>query len=438
MEEKEEGLSLGEIFHVMLIKKWLLLAITVVVMIIGVVFVHVFYNPGQEIYKMAFELEFPGVEEGRYPNGKKIVYSDFIRLKSLEFVKKYNTGFEDVDVTKMAERNDISIEEYIYYIQGEEIRTGKYTITVSKKYFSSSDQAKDFLVSLTEIPVDYAMAMGCEISYDTELELASVSGDYITQIDHLKEQKKLLLEGYNDLIDTYSNSISVDDVTLAQAKKNFIQFFDNNQIETLTTEVKNKGYVKKDSDFINSIKRKKTELLLEIEKNEAEIEALKELIKLIKDELGESAGSYYETISSITERMQELKTINSGNATKISQEYDKYINSAENVTDEELAEFDVIIQKYTKALEDFTAQYKNFKDSIYNNYSYVVYANASQIVSSGGISLLLVVIAFLVIGFVVGCCVNLVIDMPKYLRNKKHGNLALEGASLEKEEEIKE
>ena len=44
MEEKEDGLTLGEIFHVILIKKWILLAVTVLVMLFGVIFVQVLYN----------------------------------------------------------------------------------------------------------------------------------------------------------------------------------------------------------------------------------------------------------------------------------------------------------------------------------------------------------------------------------------------------------
>ncbi len=47
MEEKEDGLTLGEIFHVILIKKWILLAVTVLVMLFGVIFVQVLYNPSK-------------------------------------------------------------------------------------------------------------------------------------------------------------------------------------------------------------------------------------------------------------------------------------------------------------------------------------------------------------------------------------------------------
>ena len=50
MEEKEEGISIGEIFHVIFIKKWLLLAITILVALVGVVFFQFLYKPVQEEY----------------------------------------------------------------------------------------------------------------------------------------------------------------------------------------------------------------------------------------------------------------------------------------------------------------------------------------------------------------------------------------------------
>ena len=51
MEEREDGISLGEIFHVIFKKKWLLLGITIAFMLIFVVIVEAFYNPGKEEYQ---------------------------------------------------------------------------------------------------------------------------------------------------------------------------------------------------------------------------------------------------------------------------------------------------------------------------------------------------------------------------------------------------
>ncbi|MDE6407795.1 MAG: hypothetical protein K2K50_04245, partial [Anaeroplasmataceae bacterium] len=90
MEEKEEGLSFGEIFHVLFIKKWLLLAVTIAITLLGVIFVQFLYNPGRIEYQATFEIKFPDAFKQEndttrhYPDGTEFLYQELISLNNLK------------------------------------------------------------------------------------------------------------------------------------------------------------------------------------------------------------------------------------------------------------------------------------------------------------------------------------------------------------------
>lgn len=196
MEQKEEGISLGEIFRVIFKKKWLLLGVTVVIMLIGVIIVQAFYNPSKEQYHVDFELEFPNRENGLFPDGKKVLYAEFISYENLEKAKSKDESFSSIDVAKMLEKNDIDIkEETIVLSNGERVSTGKYTITVLKKYFTSSEQAANYMKALAYLPIDYVLTTSVKIRYDYNLQQALGSGDFASQVDCLIAQRDLLLNG---------------------------------------------------------------------------------------------------------------------------------------------------------------------------------------------------------------------------------------------------
>lgn len=439
MEEKEEGISLGEIFHVMFIKKWLLLGITVVVMLLGVILIQALYNPNQKVYEMEFVLYYPNSDEKKYPDGHDIVYTEFVSYDSLEKVKASNEEFKDIDVSRILENNNITITEETYSVNGVQTGTGKYTITILQKYFPSNEVARKFLEALANLPVNRIVEANALINYDYYLELAKDANDYVTQIEYLIEQRDFLLEEYESLIKDYTNGFVVDGVSLEQARAELVKFFDNNKLDTLPVEVTAKGYVKKDSDFIENIKRKKLELTLEKQANESKIIALQEQITKIAELLETSGQMFVESINPIVTQIATLAARNAEIDHIIAEEYDHYINSADNITPEQAAAFEALMQKHVNALEKFTDTYISFKNGIYEEYSYVAYSNGSRIVADGGINLLIGVIASLVLGFVVGCCVNLVLDMPKYLKQKNNSQIEADSPKNEGEtEETKE
>ncbi len=428
MEQKEEGISLGEIFRVIFKKKWLLLGVTVVIMLIGVIIVQAFYNPSKEQYHVDFELEFPNRENGLFPDGKKVLYAEFISYENLEKAKSKDESFSSIDVAKMLEKNDIDIkEETIVLSNGERVSTGKYTITVLKKYFTSSEQAANYMKALAYLPIDYALTTSVKIRYDYNLQQALGSGDFASQVDCLIAQRDLLLNGYDHLMEKYTNGYTLTkdekSQTLSEAKSEVQSYFSKNSLTALKTETELNGYLKTNSDFKDSIQQMVNNLDRELKLNTNKIKALEDEVQKLAEILKGSTStdnafeSMLQEISKLIQRNEEIKHLKDD-------VYGVYLNNpSDSQYEQNLKVFQSKLDKHYNMLLEFTNTYRLFNIDIYNTNSRCLFQAGSIVIEDGGINLLLAVVAFLVLGLIIGCCLNLVIDMPKYLREKKNGKL---------------
>ncbi|MDE5565913.1 MAG: hypothetical protein K2I77_02895, partial [Anaeroplasmataceae bacterium] len=328
MEEKNKGLTIGEILHAVFHKKWLLLAVTVIVMLFGVIFVQLIYNPSKTIYECEYNLKFPGASEKKYPDGKEVVYNDFISLESLELVKKSDEKYADLDIQRLHKNNAISIE--ITYSKPPTNTTSVqvvpvgYLIKVKQRYFKSDDIARDFIMDLVRLPVDYALNANRAINYKENITRAAAASDYITTIDYLINQQKLLLDNYEKLTTLYSNGFVYNNKSIAEAQTEVINFFSAYDLEALKTEVLRKGLIKDNnnengSDYRDTIEQKKNALIREYDENYLKIKNLQkasdEFIESIKDsstvQADEALAVYQNQIAQLVTRNSTiLSTIN--------------------------------------------------------------------------------------------------------------------------------
>lgn len=454
IDEKEEGLSIGEFIHVILIKKWLLLAVSVIVMIIGIIFIYGVYNPNKTVYQCEYELRFPGLNSGKFPDGKEIIYNDFISIENLEQAKALKNEYESIDVFNLINKNGVQIEQIVTINDKTyEVLSTKYRMSFKKKYFKSDEQARNFIVDLVNIPIQYALEVNKDINYKENLVRALEADDYISQINYMIAQRDMILTDYIDLISEYSNGFKYGDKTLSMAQLEISSFFSKNDLDALKKEVSNNGYIKNDN-YKYSIQQEKINLQKEYEANDLKISSLKNEVKEFIEKYQDSSSIQLDQALAVYQKeIADLATINSGILSKINNECNVYLGyepqtvsfdekgtiiwsplvpiSSDQKKDE--SKFKEKLTDIMNHLELFSDTYTNFVHSINETYSYVVYHNGSRITKDGGMSLILAVIIFLVIGFVLACCINLAIDMPKYIKNKKKGALNLE--SEEKTEE---
>lgn len=447
MEEKNKGLTIGEIFHAMFHKKWLLLAVTVIVMLFGVIFVELIYNPSKTIYQCEYNFKFPGASEKKYPDGKDVVYNDFVSLESLQQVKDSDEKYADIDINRLHKNNAISIEiTYSKPPSGttyvEVIPVG-YLVKVKQKYFKSDEIARDFIMDLVRIPVDYALNANRAIDYKENITRATAASDYNTTIDYLIDQKNLILDNYEKLITLYSNGFVYNKKSIAQAQTEVINFFSENDLDALKTEVIHKG-LWKSKNYIYNIEQKKNALTREYDENYLKIKNLQkasaEFIKSIKDsntiQADESLAVYQNQIAQLVTRNSTiLSTINNEyqpllEKTPYTAQSDGTVlwDSAKDIdtkiSEEERKAFEDKIEKITDNLMTFTDDFVNFVHAINDEFSFVYYYNSARVIKTGGINLLLAVLVFLVLGFVLGCGINFVIDYPR--KNKSNENEELD------------
>lgn len=421
MENQEQGISLGEIFHVVFIKKWLLLAITVVVMLVGVLFTELFYNKSQETYQIEYEIKFPGVSGNKYPDGMDIVYRDFISLDNLENIKESDEAFSSIDIERMIEKNEISILPNLKEgeAQGD---TLKLKLGVLKKYFSSYDQAKLFLLKICETPVDYALGVVQGVNYDSNLIYSNSAGDYTTEVEYLINQRQIILGGYDSLIATYTDGYVIGGKTLKELKAEVVSYFERKNLEALITEVSINGYVKANTDFIVSIERKKTDLENEKALNNIKIINLQQKLNELL-EIYNNAGSsvQLDALKSFNEEIVSLTVRNSEIDYTIEYVYNVYLDGDRGKEEylSALSLFENSVSDFKTNLTLFTQTFSEVNHRIFEDNTKLVYNATSQVLEVGGFSMILEIPVFLILGFIVASCVNLVIDMPKYLKNKK-------------------
>lgn len=435
MEEKEEGLSLGDIFHVILIRKWLLLAITLTVTLLGVIFIQFLYNPGKIEYQTTFEIRFPNVEEGRYPDGTEYLFKEFISLENLKKAQETDEKFSTIDVEAMRGSNSISIQENEIMINNEPVKTGIFTIFVMKNCFESPEQARDYMLALISIPAETVVEKSKLIDYDRYLKQFDLVEDYAAQMDILINQKNLIIQNYGTLINNYStvHTITLEDgttKTISEAQSEIESYFTRYDLEAMKNEVEQNGFVQPDSEFLLTVQNRKARLERELVENNMRLENLNKQIK----ELGGTSGQTI-ILQDLISEMSKLTSRNAEIEYMITNVYEKYLNAMkEPGYDEKLASFEARLNTHYNKLQEFTDIYAAFNSEIYETNTKIFVSAGSVITQNGGISLYISLAVFFVIGLLLGCCLNLCLDMPKFLKEKKNKNQVIEN----EEEKISE
>ncbi|MDE6407348.1 MAG: hypothetical protein K2K50_01925, partial [Anaeroplasmataceae bacterium] len=329
--------------------------------------------------------------------------------------------FSTIDVEKMKRRNGISIQEYEATINNEPVKMEIYTIYILKSYFSSSEQASDFFEALIEIPVETVLEKSKLIDYDRYLKQFDLVDDYAAQMDVLINQKNLIIENYDRLITKYStaHTITLKDGTIksiSEAQSDIESYFTRYDLEAMKNEVEQNGYVQPDSEFLITVQNRKAQLKRELDENNMKLKNLNDQIKELSNSEGQTLviQDLIATMSSLTARNAEIEYT-------IDNIYDKYLNaSKEPGYAEKLAAFESRMNAHYAKLQEFTDYYAAFNNEIYETNTKALVSAGSVIVQSGGINIFIALAAFLVIGLILGACLNLVLDLPKYLKEKKN------------------
>lgn len=429
MEEKEEGISIGEIFHVIFIRKWLLLAITIIIALFGVIFVQAFYNPSKEEYRATFQIRYPNRDTEKYPDGTEFLFQEFISLNNLKKIKDSKEEYASINVEAMKRKSDISIVETERMIENVPTKTGIYTVYIMKKYFKSSTQAVNFFTDLISLPAENVITKSKLIDFDRYLKQYNQVYDYTSKLDILINQRDLIIEGYEKYVGEYSNvhtiTITLPDgstvnKTLNDEQSDVESYFKTNDLEAMKAEVTKNGYLLENSQYLTTIENNISKLELEERENTKKLTALEDQLVKLRDLL---AGTVTET--AYQDIITSISTLVQRNA-EIENEIEKYKSYTDTSRKPEnynelLTVFQEKLDAHYQKLVEFTDHYAAFNYELYETNTKVLVSAGSIITEVGGYNILLVLVVFLVVGLVIGCCVNLALDLPKFLREKKNG-----------------
>lgn len=397
MEERETGITFGEIFRALRRRLFVVLAATLVLAAALVLLAQFVYNPAKENYSLSFELYFPGGEGVRYPDGTPFYYHELISLESLTEVRDANEEFSGIDVAKMSERDEISVSPP----EGEE---GGYTLSVRASYFRSRAQATKFLSALASRPASIAVQKASESSYSLD-EDAFTGADFEGKLDLLARQREELLAQYDAWTGYLSGNYTVSGKTLANHRAEVLVLFGEALQRALYEELETNGYVPLElrESKLNALRAERAE-------NEQKIAALKQA-------LGDVSAGFpsQETATQPLDLSEELAALIIRNV-----QIDSQISA---LTEENIANFSSRIRSEYLKLQSAAASIRSVGVALYEKEARVTFETSRASVS-GGIHPALAVIGGLILSLVLVSIVVCAVEIPK---SRRRENAAAQG-----------
>lgn len=242
-------LTLGEIVKQVLKHKILIVAITLIIAIVGTVFVGVMPNKNQKYWSSTFQLTLP--EDGGFnlPKNQAKNYKTIVSLDNLKEVKASNEQYKNINVEKIVENGaiSISIDKEQVNLQTEIVYIEEYTIKVDCNYFDNINVASKF--------VNDIIVNAFDISEALQQEKQNYFANYGKLTD--SETKLDFIEaGLEDVIYSYESAIiengnvEVNGKSLLSHKQDVLTFIANGELDQLRMEIGSADFDAKLSDYM--------------------------------------------------------------------------------------------------------------------------------------------------------------------------------------------
>lgn len=405
MEEQESGVMLGEMIKAIGRRIWPVLTATVLVTAAAVLLFYFLLNPLAVDYSMRFAINYPRSDSGKFPDGTPFYYQDIVSLGWLSDACSADSRFSGIDVTKMVAKDDISIVAETQETEGIVQLTGKYTVTVSGKYFKNSSDATAFLRAAAGMSVVRAREKSAAVNYliDEETFSNAAFGDRLTL---LKEQRATLLSQYDEWISLFRDNYLVAGKTLKNHRAAVVVLFGELMQKTLEEELDRCGYVSLDylEGTIASLKAERSS-------NERKIAALREASG--QTPLLRSAAGAEEVAGTVMDLSEMIASLVARNV-----EIDDELAA---LTPENVAAFEARLNAEFDKLEAAATTVQAVSKALYEQESRVSF-DTSNAERTGGTSVFLVGFAAFVLSFLISGLTAYLIERHRSKRTKEEHN----------------
>lgn len=391
----EDGLSLMDIWNLILKKKIIGSIVFGVVTIVSLVLIIFVYNPFQTKYEAEFNYNWISIENNKYANGVVFNYYDIISLDSLKKVKDSNVNYQNVKVEELAENIKIEVEE------------DKYIVRASGTYFKNDAQAKSFLDDLIHLP--YEKALNLNFDFKANLVGYERAKKVSSKLSYLENQLSIVLKGYQDMI-SYFGDIEIDNTYLSSLYRNAEVFSTNKDLKEYEYIAYQNYYLTKDeyNSIIKEQNALKTEQNLLKERKQVLLDSLRNIYT------NSNGNTYMDT--SIANYLNSLHTLDSRLMT-----IDENLRLIAGATsgkynEEESQLFLKQLDEYKDELESLTLEYTNSVNKVLKENT-SIYLKPIQ--SKGRISFILAVPISVLLGIVSGLGTAFLVAFIKSSRNKE-------------------
>lgn len=437
--KQDDGVSLGQLFSWLWRKKIIGLIVFLAVAIVCFVIIFLISN-AKAVYSISFNYgSTPNLSENKYLNNTNFNYLNLISKNTLTEVKNSSDEFKNIDIDKVS--NSISITENKVYTN-DTLDYIYYVIEVKPRAFNSANEAKNFLIELSNWPIKYNDNFLNLINFNSNFDLIKPSLTYENELSYIDSQVNLIKNGYNNLINTFGDGyVSIDDngensyYYLSQLLNSFNANLNSFNYSMLEAILDSNHYVKlgenNDTSYYDSFLNTNINAL-EAQKKalETQKEALNNQINSILNQTsGNITSSALDNLinslsNCITQLSEVTKEISNLEATQARITEQKGLGDNGFAEDKEFGE---ALNNIVSFLQEETTLYSTVYKELYSRSFEIIYNESSVVVSSGGISMVINAGISIILGLVVGAITATILG---YNSEKKE-------LLTKKEEEIK-
>lgn len=437
--KQDDGVSLGQLFSWLWRKKIIGLIVFLAVAVVCFVIILLISNT-KAVYSISFNYgSTPNLSENKYLNNTNFNYLNLISKNTLTEVKNSSDEFKNIDIDKVS--NSISITENKVY-NNDTLDYLYYVIEVKTGAFNNSNEAKNFLIELSNWPIKYNDNFLNLINFNSNFDLIKPSLTYENELSYIDSQVNLIKNGYNNLINTFGDGyVSIDDngensyYYLSQLLNSFNANLNSFNYSMLEAILNSNHYVKlgenNDTSYYDSFLNTNINAL-EAQKKalETQKEALNNQINSILNQTsGNITSSALDNLinslsNCITQLSEVTKEISNLEATQARITEQKGLGDNGFAEDKEFGE---TLNNIVSFLQEETTLYSTVYKELYSRSFEIIYNESSVVVSSGGISMVINAGISIILGLVVGAITATILG---YNSEKKE-------LLTKKEEEIK-
>ncbi len=219
MENRQpKELTLSEIVKQVLKHKILIVAITIVIAIVGTIFIGVMPNKKNKHWVSTFQLTLAEDCGFDLPKNQTKNYKTIVSLENLNEVKADNEQYKDIDVEKIVEDGavSISIDKEQVNLQTKIVYVEEYTIKVDSSYFANINVASKFVndIIINAFDLTDTLELEKQAYYANYRELT----DNNAKLDYIKNGLEKIIATYADAIAENGN-VEVNGKTLLTYKQ---------------------------------------------------------------------------------------------------------------------------------------------------------------------------------------------------------------------------